>query len=127
MGKKVILGRKTLDSLPGGLPLQGRESILLSRNCDLIIPDCFIVHSVEDALTLADNDTVVIGGGEIYRRLLPFCNEVLVTRLINSYDTDTFLLNLDTHPDWELVERDGPIVDGDCVFHFDKYVRSSKI
>ena len=81
----VVMGRKTLESLPGGRPLSDRDNIVLSRDAGLKVKGAAVVPSVEELeglLSDMDPDRVyVIGGAEIYRLLLPLCDTVYVTRV----------------------------------------------
>ena len=66
LGKAVIMGRKTLESLPNGMPLVQRTNIVLSRNKDFYVKGAIVVHSVEEALKAVsdfDSDDVYVGSG----------------------------------------------------------------
>lgn len=84
-GHTVIMGRKTLDSLPGGKPLPKRRNIVLTRDQSFARPGVYVCHDIPELLSLLeslnDHDPFVIGGGEIYRQLLPYCRRALVTRV----------------------------------------------
>ena len=75
MGKVVVMGRKTLETLPGGQPMKGRTTILLSRDPKFCVRGATTVHSKEELLKILesypDEDIYVAGGGEIYSMLLP--------------------------------------------------------
>ena len=77
-GKVVIMGRKTLESFPNGLPLKNRVNIVLTGNKDYKVKDAVVVHSVEEALEEAGKypteDVYVIGGDSVYRQMLPYCS-----------------------------------------------------
>ena len=106
LGKIVIMGRKTLESLPGGNPLSGRRNIVLTRNQHFNRADCRIVHNVAEVLRLVEqNEAWVIGGGEIYHQLLPYCQKVEVTRhYCNVSAADTFFPDLDQDSTWEKIK-----------------------
>ena len=84
LGKTVVMGRKTLDSFPGGKPLPQRRNIVLTRDRSFSRPGAETVFSIEELLRLTEGlpseDVFVIGGGEIYRQLLPFCHRIYVTQ-----------------------------------------------
>ena len=109
IGKVVILGRKTLETFPNGLPLQGRTNIIMSRNEDFTAKDAFIAHSEEELMEiLKDYDTddvFVIGGGKIYDMLMPYCDEAIVTRLNYRYEADTYFPDLDNDDDWYIADE----------------------
>lgn len=91
-GHTVILGRKTLESFPGGRPLKDRRNIVLTRDASFTCAGAEIAHSVDEALSLLgeDEDAWVIGGAEIYRQLLPHCTRAVVTKNHCTRAADTF-------------------------------------
>ena len=110
-GGTVIMGRKTLDSFPGGRPLPKRRNIVITRSPDFHREGCETVSTPEDALALArDEENVwLIGGGSIYAALLGRCRRASVTRVDSTVsDADTFFPNLDKSPDWKLVSESEP-------------------
>lgn len=104
-GATVIAGRRTVADFPGQKPLPGRENIVLSRKVAQM--DGFTVCSgVEQVLALAEKAerTMVIGGGTVYRQLLPYCQKAYVTKLSCTPESDTFFPNLDEDPAWKMTE-----------------------
>ena len=128
-GNVVVMGRKTLESLPGGRPLADRDNIILSRDPSLKVKGAAVVHSVEELLQLlADVDTdrvYVIGGEEIYRLLLPYCDTAYVTRVDYVYQADAFFPDLDRMPEWELAEESEEQTCHNMEFTFRTYVRKN--
>ena len=126
-GKTVIMGRKTLESLPKKEPLKGRKNIVLTRNPDYRVEGAQVVHSIEEALELvsgsAPEDVFVIGGGSVYKGMLPHCDRAYITRIEYAYDSDTFFPNLDAAPDWELESEGEEQTLFDLIYHFDIYRR----
>ena len=104
-GAAVIVGRRTVEDFPGQKPLPGRRNILLSRKGGAY-PGFTLCASVEEALeAVKDAPRVfVIGGGSIYRQLLPYCQSAYITKLHTAVPCDTFLPDLDRDPQWELAE-----------------------
>ena len=106
IGKVVVLGRKTMDTFPGGLPLAGRTNIVLTRNPEYQVKDAIVVHSVEELLAELKNydtkDVYVIGGDSVYSQLLPYCDTAHVTKIDRSYEADTYFPNLDASGEWEI-------------------------
>ena len=104
-GAMVIVGRKTLADFPGGNPLPKRVNVVLTRQ-DVQIPDVVICHSPEDAVELAKTAqrAMVIGGGSIYKQLLPYCDTAYITKVHTTPESDTFFPNLDADPRWELTQ-----------------------
>ena len=80
-GHTVLMGRKTLQSLPGGKGLPGRRNLVLTSERAFTAENAQVVHSVEDAVRAAGEDAWVIGGESVYRQLLPLCRRVFVTRI----------------------------------------------
>lgn len=107
-GKVVILGRKTLETFPGGKPLKNRVNIVITTRKDYRADDAIVVRSIEEALAEAakynSEDVFVIGGDSVYRQMLSFCDVAYVTRIDHEYQADTYFPNLDLMDDWALVE-----------------------
>ena len=105
-GKVVVMGRKTLESFPGGLPLKNRINVVLTKNMDYHVKDAVVVHSVEEALEelkkYDTKDVYVIGGDTVYRQMLPYCDTAHVTKIDHAYEADTYFPNLDKDKEWEL-------------------------
>lgn len=106
-GHAVIMGRKTLESFPGGRPLPKRRNIVLTRDRAFEREGAEVAHSLDEALAaVADERTAwVIGGGEVYRQLLPLCSEAVITKNHVTHDVDTRFPNLDEDPAWELEDE----------------------
>ena len=104
-GAMVIVGRKTVADFPGQKPLPGRVNVVLSRN-NTEIPGFTLCNSPEEAVKLAQSaeKAMVIGGGSIYRQMLPCCDSALVTKVHCTPGSDTYFPNLDEDPTWELAE-----------------------
>ena len=104
-GAMVIVGRKTLADFPGGRPLPNRVNVVLTRQ-DVEIPEVIICHSPEEAVALAKKAerAMVIGGGSIYKQLLPYCDTAYITKVHATPESDTFFPNLDEDNRWKLSE-----------------------
>lgn len=106
MGKVVVMGRKTLESFPGGQPLKKRTNIVITRDKNYNVKDAIVVHSVEEALEELKNynseDVYVIGGESIYRQMLPYCKVAHVTKIDHAYEADTYFPNLDEMEEWQV-------------------------
>ena len=104
-GAMVIAGRRTIGDFPGQKPLPGRVNVVLSRN-NTEIPGFTLCNSPEEAVKLAQSaeKAMVIGGGSIYRQMLPYCDSALVTKVHCTPGSDTYFPNLDEDPAWELAE-----------------------
>ncbi len=104
-GATVIVGRKTLSDFPGGRPLPKRVNLVLSRSADEI-EGVTVCRSPEEAAEKARGAerVFVIGGGSVYRQMLPMCDRAYVTKVHACPESDTFFPNLDEDPAWELQE-----------------------
>ena len=125
LGKVVVMGRETFESLPGQKPLNDRTNIVLSRNKNLEIEGGVVCHSIEElgkALNSYNSEDIfVIGGEAVYAMLLPYCNEAYVTKIESSYTADKYLVNLDADPNWELTAKSEPETYNGISYSFLKY------
>jgi len=98
MGKPVIMGRKTWESLPKK-PLPGRTNIVITRQADYDTPGAHVAGDVDAALKIAEaerpEEIAVIGGGEIFRMFLPLADRIYLTEADLSVEGDTFFPKLD--------------------------------
>ena len=102
-GAMVIVGRRTIQDFPGQKPLPGRVNVALTRS-GAEIPGFTVCNSPEEAVELAKTveRAMVIGGGSIYKQMLPFCDTAYVTKVHCTPESDTYFPNLDTDPQWML-------------------------
>ena len=126
-GKIVVMGRKTLESFPGGQPLKNRTNIVLTGNPEYDVKDAVIVHSQEELLEELkkyDTDHVyIIGGESVYRMMLPYCDTVYVTKIDRAFQADTFFPDLDEMDEWVMTEESEEQTCFDLEFTFTKYER----
>ena len=112
LGKTVVMGRKTLDSLPGGRALKDRANIVLTRNPDFARENVTVVHSVGEALSLLSDipadDVMIIGGETVYRAFLPFCDGAWITMIDAAFEADSRIPDLDREPGWDMVSESEP-------------------
>ena len=113
LGHPVIYGRKTLDTFPGGRLLPGRPNFILSRNPELSVDGATVFHSVEEAVDYMRKDPdetfCSIGGEQIYKQFLPFCDKCIVSKIHKSFPADAFFPDLDKQKDWKLLSREASI------------------
>lgn len=123
MGCTVVMGGKTLRSFPNQKPLKNRVNIVLTRRqvCD----DCITVRSYEELkseLKRRKNEKIfVIGGGEVYKALLPYCHFALVTKVDADGEAEVFFPNLDADENFVCIEEGEPIEDNGYTIRFTKY------
>lgn len=126
-GKVVVMGRKTLESFPNGLPLQNRTNIVLTHNKNYQAGDAVVVHSLDELHKELEKynseDIYVIGGQKIYELLLDECDVAHVTKIDYSYDADSYFPNLDEKPEWKLTADSEEQTYFDVIFSFNKYER----
>jgi len=107
LGKPILMGRKTFESIGHALP--GRTNLVLTRNRSWTAPGAVVVHSVEAALALAGDaaELVVIGGAEIFRLVMPFARRIYLTHVHAEVPGDTYFPAFDPTQwlDVECVER----------------------
>lgn len=104
-GAMVIAGRRTIGDFPGQKPLPGRVNVALTRS-DMEIPGFTVCHSAEEAaeLAAAAQRAMVIGGGSIYKQMLPYCDTAYITKVHVTPESDTWFPNLDEMEDWYVAE-----------------------
>ena len=122
-GHTVIMGRKTLDSLPGGKGLPHRRNLVLSRQSDFAPDRAEVIHSVEDILKTAEDDAFVIGGQQVYEQLLPYCARVYVTKVLSDPEADAFFPDLDKLPEWKVASTGEMLTENGLSFQYVEYIR----
>ena len=125
IGHTIIMGRKTFESLKEKSPLYGRKNIVLTTNKSYDAKGAVVCASVEEVLDAVkdydDNDIYVIGGGEIYKEFLPYCDVAHITKIDYKYDADTYLENLDKNSEWHITANSEEKTYFDIVYEFVKY------
>lgn len=105
-GKVVIMGRKTLESFPGGQPLKNRTNIVITKDKNYQANGAIVVNSIEEALKKVEDvptdDIYVIGGASIYEQMLSLCDTAHITKINYAYQADTFFPNLDEMDEWQI-------------------------
>lgn len=111
LNKVVVMGSNTLLSFPNSKPLPKRTNIVLWPNGPKR-DDCIIVESLEalfeEIKKYSPDDVYVIGGAMMYRTMLPYCSEVLLTKVDAIGGADVFFPNLDEMPEWEVASESEP-------------------
>ena len=127
MGKVIVMGRKTLEGMPGAQPLYGRTNIVLSADPDYKVKGATVCGSVEEVMELLKayhtDDVYIIGGESVYRQFLPLADTVYVTKIMYQYEADTFFPNLDEDGQWKMIEESEEQTYFDLEYYFQKYVR----
>lgn len=104
MGKAVIMGRKTYESI--GRPLPGRRNIVITRNTSLRIEGCEMASSLDEAIALCNpaEENFIIGGGEIYRQAMPLADKLYITHIAAEFEGDTRFPTIG--PEWKEIARE---------------------
>lgn len=127
MGKPIVMGRKTWESI--GRPLPGRRNIVITRQDGYAAPGCDVVASPEDAVAAAGDaeEIMVIGGSQVYERCLPLADRVYLTRVHADVDGDAFFPALD-EDEWRLVSDQSHTADerNEFDFSFRVYERTGR-
>lgn len=129
-GKVVVLGRKTLETFPQGMPLVDRTNIILSANLDYRVKGAIVVHSKEELLEelkkYRDEEIYIIGGESVYRTMLPYCQVAHVTKIDHVYEADAYFPNLDESEEWEITADSDEQTYFDIAYSFIRYERKNR-
>lgn len=127
IGKVVVSGRRTLQTFPQGMPLQGRTNIILSKDRNYQVRGATVVHSIEELLRELEKypteDVYCIGGESVYAQLLPYCDTAHITRIDHAYEADAHFPNLDRDPEWVITADSDEQTYFDIAYTFLKYER----
>ena len=104
MGKPIVMGRKTFESI--GKPLPGRTNIIVTRDTSYIAEGCVVVHSLDEALSIAkeQEEAMVIGGAKLFEQILPLAERIYLTEIHQEFDGDTHFPDLNKD-EWSECER----------------------
>ncbi len=109
LNKVVVMGKNTFLSLPNQQPLKDRVNIILTSQKDFLVTGAIVVHNLEQLFTILkdyDNDDIyVIGGASIYEQLLPFCDQILITKTYFDFKADRFFVNIDNLEEFEIIDK----------------------
>jgi dihydrofolate reductase len=124
-GKVVVMGRKTLESFPGGRPLKNRVNVVLTKDAAYKAEGAVVVHNMDELhaelAKYASEDIYVIGGESIYRQLLDECNVAHITKIDFAYEADAWFPNLDELPQWQITADSEEQTYFDLEYYFYKY------
>ena len=126
-GKVIILGHRTLETFPQGMPLAGRTNIILSRDPDFKVKGADVVHSMEELMeelkAYDSRDVYVVGGESVYQQLLPYCDTAHLTMIDHTYEADAHFPNLETDEEWVQTGESDEQTYFDLAYTFVKYER----
>ena len=126
-GKVIVMGRKTLESFPNGMPLKNRINIVLTRDRNYEAKGAVIVHDEEELMNeLGKYDTeqiYIIGGESVYKMMLSYCDKIYVTTVDRAFQADTYFPNLDEMSEWKMTQESEEQTCFDLEFCFTTYER----
>ena len=129
-GNVIVMGRKTLESFPQGQPLPNRVNLVLSKDASYQVKGAITLTSIEalfeELKKYPDKEVYVVGGGSIYKQLLPYCDKAIVTKIDEAYEADTYFTNLDELDEWKITEESEEQTYFDICYTFVTYERISK-
>lgn len=125
----IIVGRKTLESFPGGEPLKNRINIVITRNKDYDAKGgivCTDVKELKNSLKpYTDKEVYICGGEQIYKQFLPYCHTALITKVYDDKACEKYMPNLDEIDNWVLSEKSEDYTDNGLSFCFCTYTNNS--
>ena len=129
-GKVVVMGSNTLKSFPNGKPLKNRTNIVLFPGGEQR-DDCIIVQSLDELKVelkkYNPDDIFIIGGAMFYKTMLPYCSEVLVTKVDADGGAEVFYENLDNLENWSCISSEEPMETNGLIIRFTIYKNSNVI
>ena len=126
-GKVIVMGRKTLESFPNGMPLKNRINIVLTRDRNYEAKGAVIVHDEEELMNehgKYDTEQIyIIGGESVYKMMLSHCDKIYVTQVDRAFQADTYFPNLDEMSEWKMTQESEEQTCFDLEFCFTTYER----
>lgn len=126
-GHVVVMGRKTLESMPGKKGLPNRTNYVLTTNAGYQACGAVVVNSEEalaEELAKYNSDEVfLIGGASLYNKFYKSCDKLFITKMDADLGADTFIVNIDEDPDFELVSESEPVTENGVTYRFTVYER----
>lgn len=106
--KVVVMGRKTLESFPGGRPLKNRTNVVITTDKNYTKEGVVVFHNIEDTVEYLKqyntDEIYIIGGGTIYEAMLKYCDTAIITKISKNFEADTYFPNLDKLEEWKETE-----------------------
>lgn len=129
LGKVVVMGRKTLESLPGGKPLPGRTNIVLTSNPDFNKEGCIVVRNMDELRSKCseypEDMVMIIGGAMLYNALMEECESLFITKIYKEFEADTFIKNPDMLSDYKIVWQSDMQEEHGIQYRFFEYKREN--
>ena len=126
MGGTLVMGRKTMDTMPGGRPLPGRTTVVLTRDPGYRKDGVLVLHDPKElAEYTLPQPVFAAGGGEIYALLLPLCDEAYLTHVDAAPEADVFFPRLDEQAGWHMAEKSAPRTHDGLTYRFCRWVKNT--
>ena len=126
-GHTVVMGRKTLESMPGKRGLPNRRNIVLTTNPEYEAERCEIVHNDKELMKAIEgmdvDDVFLIGGATMYNKYYKLCDKLYITKMDADLNADTHIVNIDEDDDYEVVSESEPITENGVTYRFLVYKR----
>lgn len=127
MGKTVVMGRSTLESLPGGKPLPNRTNIVMTHRMDFEREGVIVVHSMNQLIEELNNyepdDVMIMGGATVYNELMTLCDKLYITKIDHEFDADVYIKNADELPQFKVVWKSEVFTENGYSYQFYEYRR----
>lgn len=128
-GKVVVMGRKTLQSLPGAKPLPDRQNVVLTQDADFSTEGVTVCHSLLALFAqlepYTDDNIMIIGGEQVYRQLMPYCSHAYITRWQATAEADSFVPDFDAAHGWSLTEQSKTQEEKGVAYRFCTYTQQT--
>ena len=122
LDKTVLMGRKTLERLPGGKGLPRRRNLVLTSSAAYDAQEAEVVTSPVQAVLAAGDEAAIIGGESVYRLFLPLCDRVYITKIFAEAPADAFFPDLDADPYWQVEQESEIFEENGLRYQFVDYV-----
>ena len=127
IGKTVVMGRSTLESLPGGKPLPNRTNIVMTHKMDFEREGVKVVHSMSELVEELNNyipdDVMIMGGASVYNQLMTMCDKLYITKIDHEFDADVFIKNADELPQFKVAWKSEVFTENGYNYQFYEYRR----
>jgi len=129
MGNICVMGRKTLESFPGGRPLEGRDNVVLTRDKNYSKKGVITATDIEDMmektrqllLESPGKEVFLIGGDSVYAQLIDECSAAYITKVDYNYEADAYFPKLDGREGWELIDESEENTSFDLAYTYTVY------
>ena len=120
-GKAVVMGRRTLESMPHKRGLPNRENFVLTSNPNFAAEGCTVINSEAELLDLFNrygDDLFLIGGATLYNKYYKFCDTLYITKIDAELNADTFIVNIDEDDDYEVASESEAITENGLTYRW---------